>query len=212
MQMRRRQSGFSIVETLLVILMLATLGFTGYFVYHTQQSTNKTIADTNKVGQSAVNRSEQGLNFAKCKQAAGSKILLTYPEQCVTKDGKTFTDTAAAEPSYLLIKEWGIGIKLTDADKMTYKLTDAQSVSLRLIPSVTSIGDCQDLGVGYVRDPVPGDYAYDLNGKQAVGGHIYVLTGSPAACSADNGSGAINQLRARITGNELPAATIVSAN
>jgi hypothetical protein len=118
-----------------------------------QKNTSKTIRNTNRVGHAAIARGKQALYFARCKQAVGSRILITYPAQCVTKDGKTFTDVADAAPSYLLIKEWGIAIKLTDADKMTYKFTGTQGVSLRLIPVVTPISDCHDLGSGTCATP-----------------------------------------------------------
>lgn len=36
-------------------------------------------------------------SFDECKQSAGSKILETYPQQCMTEDGKTFTRSPAYE-------------------------------------------------------------------------------------------------------------------
>jgi hypothetical protein len=42
MNVRKNQTGFSLVEGLLVIIALAIVGGVGYYVYHTQQETNKT--------------------------------------------------------------------------------------------------------------------------------------------------------------------------
>lgn len=36
--MKRGQKGFTVVETLLVLILLAIIGFTGYYVYHTRNS------------------------------------------------------------------------------------------------------------------------------------------------------------------------------
>jgi len=102
MKVRQRQSGFSVVQVLLIVIALGILGFTGYFVYQSQQNTNKTLNNTNKVAQGgSAPRVSAVTNFAECQKAAGSKMLETYPEQCVTKTGKTFTDTseAVASPS-----------------------------------------------------------------------------------------------------------------
>ncbi len=94
MKLQQRQAGFSIIQTLLVMIVLVILGFTGYFVYQSQQNTNKTLSNTNKVVQgNSTPTTSPVTDFAGCKQAAGSKLLETYPEQCLTKAGKTFTDT-----------------------------------------------------------------------------------------------------------------------
>ncbi len=41
--MKSGQKGFTIVETLLLLILLAILGFTGYYVYHSQKQTDKTL-------------------------------------------------------------------------------------------------------------------------------------------------------------------------
>lgn len=38
--MKRGQTGFTIVELLLVLILVSILGFTGYYVYHSQKNTN----------------------------------------------------------------------------------------------------------------------------------------------------------------------------
>src|SRR5579884_335933 len=38
--MKSGQKGFTLVETLLVLILLAIIGFTGYYVYHTQKNTS----------------------------------------------------------------------------------------------------------------------------------------------------------------------------
>lgn len=41
--MKSGQKGFTIVETLLLLILLAILGFTGYYVWHSQKQTDKTL-------------------------------------------------------------------------------------------------------------------------------------------------------------------------
>ena len=52
--MNKRQSGFALVEGLLIILILAIIGFGGYYVWHSQKSIDKTNADTLKASQSSA--------------------------------------------------------------------------------------------------------------------------------------------------------------
>jgi hypothetical protein len=41
------QSGFSAVETVLILVILGILGFTGYFVWHAKQNVDKNLTSTN---------------------------------------------------------------------------------------------------------------------------------------------------------------------
>ncbi|HEY4160858.1 MAG TPA: hypothetical protein VGM08_02230 [Candidatus Saccharimonadales bacterium] len=102
MKRSQHESGYSLVQVLLVLIALIIIGFTGYFVHQSQKNTNKTLDNANKVAQGkSAPKAVVVSNFAGCKQAASSKMLETYPEQCVTKTGQTFTDTsqAAAPPT-----------------------------------------------------------------------------------------------------------------
>ena len=46
-KIQNNQQGFSVIETLLVIVVIGILGFVGWFVWHAQQTTNKTLQTTN---------------------------------------------------------------------------------------------------------------------------------------------------------------------
>lgn len=52
--MKRGQKGFTVVETLLVLILLAIIGFTGYYVYHTKNNANSTYNNTSKTAASDV--------------------------------------------------------------------------------------------------------------------------------------------------------------
>lgn len=80
MAMHRNESGFSAVEVLLVLVIVAILGFTGWFVWNSQKNTNKTLSDTNK------------------SQAATSKAEKNTPT------------TADATTKKAAIPEWGVAI------------------------------------------------------------------------------------------------------
>jgi prepilin-type N-terminal cleavage/methylation domain-containing protein len=51
--MRNKQHGFTLVETLLVLLVITMIGFTGYYVWNTQKDTNKTLDTASKITQKA---------------------------------------------------------------------------------------------------------------------------------------------------------------
>lgn len=44
----KHQHGFAAVEAILVIIVLGIVGFTGWFVYHSKQATDKTLSRTGK--------------------------------------------------------------------------------------------------------------------------------------------------------------------
>ena len=100
MKTHSNQTGFTVVEVLLGVIVLVILGFTGWFVYHA----------TNNSSQGATAKATIVKSFADCKKAVGSIIEETYPETCVTKDGKSFTDNSQ---KFLAIKEWGVKIPLS---------------------------------------------------------------------------------------------------
>lgn len=52
--MKKTQSGFALVESLLIILILVIIGFGGYYVWHSQQQTNKTLSTAASTSQKAA--------------------------------------------------------------------------------------------------------------------------------------------------------------
>jgi hypothetical protein len=44
---RKNQNGFSAIEAVLILVILGIVGFTGYFVWHTKQNTDKSLASNN---------------------------------------------------------------------------------------------------------------------------------------------------------------------
>lgn len=46
MRKQSNQSGFGVIETLLVIILVVLVGFVGYYIYHTNKNVNKTYDKT----------------------------------------------------------------------------------------------------------------------------------------------------------------------
>ena len=67
---QHKQSGFAVVELLLTLILLAIVGFTGYYVWHSQKQTDKTLNTTDK--SSAVT--------TKPKTTASAQQYLTIKE------------------------------------------------------------------------------------------------------------------------------------
>lgn len=98
--------GFTALELVLIVVVVGLLGFAGWTFYSRQKDDNKQT-------------STEITNFEQCA-AAGNPIMESYPEQC-SANGKTFTrklvkmeikPTAVASNGYLVIKEWGVKIKV----------------------------------------------------------------------------------------------------
>lgn len=67
------QKGFSAVEGLLTIIALALVVFVGYYVWHTQKQTDKTLNTALQTSQNTVNKSSPALQ--KLSLASGSVTL-----------------------------------------------------------------------------------------------------------------------------------------
>lgn len=78
--MNRRQSGHALLIIVIVVLSLAILGVLGFLFWKNFINTSGTASTVT--------------TFEECKASAGSKMLPTYPEQCVTSDGQTFVGPA----------------------------------------------------------------------------------------------------------------------
>lgn len=50
--MNRRQKGFTVIETLLLLILLSIIGFAGYYVYHSKNNANSSYNDTAKASSS----------------------------------------------------------------------------------------------------------------------------------------------------------------
>ena len=171
------QKGFGIVEGLLIFVAVALIAGTGYYVYKQSQNNDK--------AQSSV-------------EVANKK------EAVVTPPTKTSTTKADPYDGYVVIKEWGIKIKLADADKVTYSMSGTPNgaanadsttsyATLRLNESVGTKDACRPLGFSIVQTTAT------TSGTQ-VGKYYYGFEGGePTAC----GDSKADALRSKIVTTEL---------
>jgi cytoskeletal protein RodZ len=84
-----KQSGFSAIEAVLILVIVGMLGFTGWYVWHAKQTADKTLsADNSNVP-----------SFSK-KQASTAHT--------------TTSQSNASSSNYLIIKEWGVKLSVND--------------------------------------------------------------------------------------------------
>ncbi|HSX15350.1 MAG TPA: hypothetical protein VLF40_01035 [Candidatus Saccharimonadales bacterium] len=114
-----KREKFRMVGMVSAAIVLAAIGFTIWYAYHSSQLAEQTLSSANKVSKDVPNLPAVD-SFETCKKSPGSKLLLTSPEQCITTTGKKFTDGGQSN-AYLVITEWHVRLPLAKAD-----LDDAQ--------------------------------------------------------------------------------------
>lgn len=124
------QNGFSAVEAILILIILGILGFTGWFVYHSQNAADKTYSSTD---------------------------TSTAPKPTKTT-AKTPTKPKAEAPaqSYLTFTEWGVKLPLSGAlaDARYEDITSAYSFpysTMQVIVPATVTDTCKGAVVGWIQ-------------------------------------------------------------
>lgn len=95
------QSGFTVIETLLLILVLAVIGFGGFYVWHTEQkpaATNKTVSTTP----------------ATLSISATTQLLNTFFTKYIAADNASGTPTGLSAVKQL-VEQYGTSNLLTYA-------------------------------------------------------------------------------------------------
>lgn len=69
---KKNSNGFGALEGLLVIVLVGIIGFAGWYVWNAKESTDKTIAATNKTSQTMANRKQD--TPMKVNEVAWSKV------------------------------------------------------------------------------------------------------------------------------------------
>lgn len=217
MQLRNNQTGFTAAEGLLIAVVVAIIAFTGWFVWHSQQKTDETFNDANKVQNAPqLPKGDNQSDFEKCRNAEGSRLLQTYPEQCVTKDGKTYTSAAVSNPvtpsgqKHLAIKEWNVSVQFTYADKLNYIYNKVEipaggyldvptdsSVSLALKPEVGAAENCQQLDLKWARST---QKSVTVEPLSKVGNYYFYTWGDGAS---RNCGATVNQILTRTTAEQV---------
>jgi hypothetical protein len=178
--MNRNQRGFGTIEIILIVVGVAIIAGTGFYVWHAKQMSDKNIAIASS---SAVQfKSNSVTNYAECQKATGSKILQTSPEQCVTKSGKTYTDNSQPPvQQYLVIKEWGVRLKLNASTQDAYyEFPGGPTYAFLSTKSLAAVApDCAPgkVSLGLIFRQTTTEYQDALADQQANGKNIDNVTG-----------------------------------
>jgi cytoskeletal protein RodZ len=189
----KNQKGFSVVIVLLALILVVAIGFTGYYVWNTQQNKNKDAT------QSTLDQKDK---ISTNNNSSPASTALQ----------KTESISSTGTQKYLTISEWGVKIPIADSDSITYKITNYDpsqemmagtansTASIYLAASISASDQCRNLAVSFVRytNPNPSDDANMIK----IDNYYYGLTGSPASC---NGDQKLETLRQNIVSTEIPA-------
>jgi prepilin-type N-terminal cleavage/methylation domain-containing protein len=161
----QKQAGFTIVEVLLVLILLAIVGFTGYYVWHSQKKTDETLTTTNNTAQTATPKQ--------------STVTDNQKYLAITEWGVKIPLAADISDAYYIQQH---DINAVYLSLTNYKGTDcaADNVSLGLIQRFTA-ADKDDDGNALVSD-------YPAAIK--IGNNYYQYQHPQAAC--DGGGGVDN--------------------
>ncbi len=165
------QKGFAVVETLLIVAILAIIGGTGYFVWHAKQNTESSLNNT------------------------------TNSQQAISKQTKKAPTNSSSSPTtqikYLVINEWGVKFPYAGDDTLSYKIEqtpDAASIIsanlAKAFPGCDAYG-AGNIGRGHANDSV--DESGQTLGQQyqanpasigKVGDYYYSFGHNQAACAS----------------------------
>jgi hypothetical protein len=160
--MKRNNKGIGAVVVLLSILVVTAVGFTGYYVWNSQN--NDSVSSNDVVSENTDTTNEDS----------------TKSDQPINNEN--------TENTAIVIKELGVQIPYGDAANIVYVFDDQAresmvgsteaSVSFFIKDGLLSDGTCNDLGITlYVLNTQPTEWKYSK-----VGDKYYVVTGSPSSC------------------------------
>src|SRR5579871_5801589 len=89
-----KQNGFSAIEGLLILVIVGLIGFTGWYVWHSKNNSDKALSEAQAVSNSTLP-----------KTAASSSSSVTKQE-------------------FVTIKEWGVRAPYSGKLTLSYKLSD----------------------------------------------------------------------------------------
>ncbi len=147
--MRPQDRHESLIVAAVILAVLAVLAY--YFI---DKLSSGNISEVN--------------NFEECAMAQGGKVLMTYPERCVSPDGRTFTkdygNTPLGEPSsfeecvaqgYPVMESYPRRCVTSSGDSFTENVAPAPVLSKSGVRGMVTIGPTCPV----VRDPNPAECA-----------------------------------------------------
>lgn len=156
---RNKQNGFSAVEIILIIVVVALLGVGGWYVFQNQNKPADTTTNTSQNDQ--------------------------------PQEQKTDEQPADPNEGYLVIKEWGVKLKMKEAAKVTYTFdgvsysgvhgTSESSIRLAVKPEYLQDKTCE-VSVGMSRYTAANIEPALIDSAIKIGEFYYLGGGSPYAC------------------------------
>ncbi len=175
--MKSNQKGFSAVEIVVVIVVVGLLGIVGRLVYDRQNSNKHVIPNKNTPSSDT------------------KKSVTTSPSTLITP-------TPDPNTGYLVVKEWGVKIKMKEAAKVTYTYGSEEfddprngehgdsGISLEVKPEYLQDKTCK-VSVGWARYKTIKD-SFFLERARKIGDYYFMSSGSPYNCGND-ADNALNQ-------------------
>lgn len=183
----KKEAGFGIIEIIIILCIVAAAAFAGWYIW-------------NENRKSSIESGGSINSFEECTKA-GNPVQLSYPEVCVTKDGKRFTNPAQATGQsfegaetqngqiLLKISQWGIEIPLTDANKdlvYHYAKNDAYEAVSFTFKSLQDKNICKtDVGVSLTRKKTQNEPPFNIDNPQAfkkLGTYYYYVAQGSTPC------------------------------
>jgi type II secretory pathway pseudopilin PulG len=169
--MKNDQNGFSVIETLLVLVIISLIGFVGWYVWHAKQNTDKNLTPV----------SEVNLPVTSKRQTAAVKA-----------------SPSATAITYFNLKEWDVRASYSGQDKFTYKMSADGNLATVISQSLATNEGCSSMGAGQIKRLVGTDSSTeDGNGGLTVnakaeqnptlythlGNYYYQFVHDQASCS-----------------------------
>jgi len=172
--MKNNQKGFSVVEILIVVVIVGLVGTVGWLVYDRQKS-----------------KSDDKDTAVQTSQQESSK-------------NQTVTPKPVPNTGYLVVKEWGVKIKMKDADKVSYDYTAKvyendkgkadSSIGLKVKPEFLENKSCEP-SVSLTRYTSVSDEFF-VKRATKIGNYYFISGGSPYNCGNDADNALNNSVRA----------------
>lgn len=161
---KRNQSGFAVIEAVLVLIIVGILCFTGYFVWHAKQNTDKSL--------DAANNSEQAKLSPK-KIATGSK----NGEPCDLEDGSKGTTLTVHNNAFSICQPNGWTLFHTEVEGAFFAPYDSIKYVASQKPAVKAVGGSDnnyELSISYLQGDHPSGFTLQNTRKTSGGLTLYV--------------------------------------
>lgn len=182
-----KQKGSILVVALVAVILSAAVAGAGYFVYNNQLTRNK------------VDTAEQSENATTEKSAKDQAEDQPFSTNTSNPTSLVQTNNQSNSAEFLIIKEWGVKIPLTDQTRTaTYRLVDetdntgktiTKNRSVFLVVPFTDNSGCNEQAAisRYAPNENPPEYlASDTWDDSApIGGYYYLMSFSQSACVED---------------------------